>query len=304
MRRPMLEGSRFIIECESRLFPESLKHVRKPPKRLFIVGNPHALESGLAVIGARHATPYGKGCAARFSRKASERGVVIVSGGARGCDAEAHRAAVESRSKTVVFLGGGCDRLYPAEHRALFQDVIDSGGAVVSEHEWGTEPRPYMFRERNRLIAGLAKAVLIVEAGMPSGTFSTADEALESGKPVFVVPGAITSAYSRGSNRLLYDGAIPIIDDETFEDQMTAVFGALQDERGPAGDGVSVSNCGEVVQALLAEPLSSEELCARFASHGTPDRVRGWIMGETVKAEARGLIARQPDGRWASVVSR
>lgn len=304
----MLEGDRFVIEREGPLFPESLRSVRRPPRRLFVVGNPHALEEGLAVIGARHATPYGRGCAARFSRKAAERGIVIVSGGARGCDAEAHRAAVGARSKTVVFLGGGCDRLYPSEHRALFQSVIDAGGAIASEHEWGTEPRPYMFRERNRLIAGLARVVLIVEAGMPSGTFSTADEALEMGKTVLVVPGAITSAYSRGSNRLLYDGAVPVIDDETFEDQMAAAFGLLRSEavaaegEGGIGGCASVRDGGEVLGALSAEPLSSEELCARFASRGSFDRVRSWIMEETVKAEACGLIARQPDGRWAAVV--
>ena len=190
-----LSGPRFEVAFDDPSFPEALRTIPYPPKRLYGVGDVGALEPGLAVIGARRATPYGLGCARRFARIAAEKGVVIVSGGARGCDSEAHRAALEAGGRTVVFLGGGCDELYPAAHRGLFQRIVDAGGVVVSEHAWDMRPRPNMFRTRNRLIAGLAHAVLIVEAGLPSGTFSTADEALEAGRDVLVVPGAITSEY-------------------------------------------------------------------------------------------------------------
>lgn len=110
----------------------------------------------------------------------------------------------------MVVLGGGCDCIYPESNRDLFQEVVDKGGAVISEHQWQFPPMPYTFRARNRIIAGLSRATLIVEAGLPSGTFSTADDALSSNREVLVVPGAITSPTSRGANRLLYQGATPI----------------------------------------------------------------------------------------------
>ncbi|NPD31274.1 DNA-protecting protein DprA [Eggerthellaceae bacterium zg-1084] len=237
-----VEGPRARIGQADGRYPSCLRQVRRPPEALYVLGDPAALQEGLAVIGARRATSYGCGCAERFAGLAASAGLTIVSGGARGCDAAAHRAALAAGAPTVVFLGGGCDRLYPAEHRTLFQRIVDKGGALVSEHPWDREPRPWAFRERNRLIAGLARAVLIVEAGLPSGTFSTADEALAAGKQVLVVPGAITSIRSRGSNRLLYDGATPVVDDDSFADQLEVIFGvsarapvvgALPGDRGP-----------------------------------------------------------------------
>ncbi len=206
-------------------YPEALTVVSHPPQCLYLIGDPDALQEGLAVVGARKATPYGLSCARHFAGIAAERGIVVVSGGARGCDAAAHEAALAAHGKTVAFLGGGCDEIYPAENASLFQRIIDTGGAVVSEREWGFEPLPFTFRERNRLIAGLARATLIVEAGLPSGTFSTADAALEANRDVLVVPGAITSSCSRGANRLIYQGAVPVVDDETFADQLNGLFG-------------------------------------------------------------------------------
>ena len=182
-----LEGERFELALEDSLFPKALKSIPHPPARLYGVGRPGALAEGLAVVGARRATPYGRGCAKRFAAAAAERGVAIISGGARGCDAVAHEAALAAGAPTVAFLGGGCNQLYPAENAGLFQRIVAAGGAVVSEHEWDFPPQPHTFRARNRLIAGLSRATLIVEAGLPSGTFSTADEALLAGREVWVV---------------------------------------------------------------------------------------------------------------------
>lgn len=99
-----------------------------------------------------------------------------------GCDSQAHKSALEANGTTVAVLGGGCDQLYPKKNKALFQEIVNKGGAVISEHFWSFPPLPYQFRARNRIIAGLSRATLIVEAGLPSGTFSTADEALEAGR--------------------------------------------------------------------------------------------------------------------------
>ena len=175
-----IAGEHTVLAQEDERYPPALLRLPDAPQKLFVIGNVGALQEGLAVVGARKATPYGKGCARRFARRAARRGIVIISGGARGCDAEAHRAALAEHAPTVVFMGGGCHKVYPAQHAALFQEVVEAGGALVSEHEWEASPRPFIFRMRNRLIAGLAKATLIVEAGLPSGTFSTADEALRA----------------------------------------------------------------------------------------------------------------------------
>lgn len=231
---PKLRGERTVIEREQQGYPEALCDIADPPDRLFVIGNVAALREGIAIVGARNATPYGTSCAKRFARIAARRRITVISGGARGCDASAHRAALEAKGSTVAFLGGGCDELYPASHFGLFQEIVDAGGAVVSEQEWSFPPMRHTFRARNRLIAGLAKATLIVEAGLPSGTFSTADEALAANREVLVVPGSIASSASRGSNRLLYQGATPIVDDETFSSVLEALFGQ-QELAGFAG---------------------------------------------------------------------
>ena len=294
-----LKGPRFEIGREDARYPDALRAIDQPPKRLYVIGDPAALRPGLAVVGARKATPYGKSCARRFARIAAEKGVCIISGGARGCDSEAHRAALEAHEQTVVFLGGGCDHVYPPEHVGLFQEVIDSGGAVVSEHPWGFKPLPYTFRARNRLIAGLAEAVLIVEAGLPSGTFTTADDALAAGKEVLVVPGAITSKESHGANRLLYQGAIPVVDDESFED---ILFSLLYVLKRPEPDAAAAEPESPIVRAVLAAPMSTDELYQLAVREYGSDRARAFLTEHLAIAEAERLIARRPDGRWGPVV--
>ena len=294
-----IQGPRHVVDARSESFPEALKTIPRPPQKLYVIGALESLVPGLAVIGARKATPYGLSCARRFARLAAEKGIVIISGGARGCDSEAHWAALKAESPTVVFLGGGCDVVYPPEHAQLFQRIVDSGGAIVSERSWATPPKPFMFRERNRLIAGLADAVLIVEAGLPSGTFSTADEALDAGKEVLVVPGAITSEASYGSNRLLFQGASPIIDDESFEDALFRSCGVLKRLKGNGDDAPEED---PIVRCVLAQPIDSEALYGLAVEEYGADGARAKLMEVLVEAEARGVIARQGDGRWGPVV--
>lgn len=237
-----LAGMRTVLLPDDPRFPAALRSIPRPPKRLYVLGDPEALAEGLAVVGARKATPYGIGAAKRFARLAAQRGISVISGGARGCDAAAHEAALSEGAPTVAFLGGGCDVPYPREHAGLFERIALSGGAVVSEHAWDAPALPQQFCTRNRLIAGLARATLIVEAGLPSGTFSTADEALAAGRDVLVVPGAINSASSKGANRLLVQGAAPVVDDESFSDVLFSVFGCLkmQEASELAGEGGAV----------------------------------------------------------------
>lgn len=306
----LLVGERFELARKDTAYPAVLRTVPRPPERIYGVGNPATLKEGLAVVGARKATPYGRGCARRFAGRAAERGITIISGGARGCDSEAHRAALEAGAPTVAVLGGGVDRLYPMENRPLFQEIIDKGGAVISEHEWDFAPLRATFRERNRIIAGMGLACLIVEAGLPSGTFSTADEALAAGREVWAVPGAITSFSSRGANRLVYQGAVPIVDDDVFDDCLFATFGSLRQKaagkpEGPAPEPLTPEEKARegLALALTAECLSTEQLAA-MATRWLPGAAPlPWLMTEIAALQKQGLVTQYPDGRFGPRVS-
>lgn len=295
-----LVGKRFTLKYGKEGYPDQLMNIPDPPPMLYGVGNPRALETGLAIIGARRATPYGRTVAQKFSKIAAERGITIISGGALGCDSAAHIGCLDSGGTTVAVLGGGCDMIYPESNRDLFQQIVDKGGAVISERMWEFPPLPYTFRARNRIIAGLARATLIVEAGLPSGTFSTADDALAANRDVLVVPGAITSPHSRGANRLLYQGATPIIDDETFEDVISDLFGCLkiQDMRAQ-----EVKSNSPLYAALQAEALTVDALMKRETIASPKDRDRlSWLMVELAKLEHEGFIERFPNGSYGAVV--
>ena len=303
-----IEGPRHEIDRGDPRYPAAFSRLADPPARLYLIGDPAALEKGLAIVGARKATPYGAGCARRFARRAAQRGVTVVSGGARGCDAAAHEGALAAGGRTVAFLGGGCDRIYPREHAGLFRRIVEGGGALVSENPWGFQPLGWTFRRRNRLIASLARATLIVEAGLPSGTFSTADEALSASRDVLVVPGAITAASSRGANRLLYQGASPIVDDDSFDDALFSLFGCLKQETAKeAGRGGGARRARKeapldpVAAALAVEPLRMDDLVALAQRHCGAQDARSWLAVRLAEAEASGIAARYPDGRWGPV---
>lgn len=291
-----LSGKRFVLSHGCEGYPEQLLDIPDPPKKIYGVGDHQVLEMGLAVIGARKATPYGKSTAHKFSKIAAEHGIPIISGGAVGCDSEAHRGCLDAGGKTVVVLGGGCDQIYPESNRDLFQKVIDCGGAVISEQQWGFPPMPYRFRARNRIIAGLARATLIVEAGLPSGTFSTADDALNSNRDVLVIPGAITSPHSRGANRLIYQGATPIVDEETFEDVLFDLFGYLKVQDLSEKEERETS---PLYQALQAEPLSIDMLMEKdgIGAPAGSNRLT-WLLVELAKLEHGGFVERFPNGRY------
>ncbi len=286
-----IQGTRHLIARGDKAYPAVLEGIPRPPARLYVIGSLQALSEGIAIIGARKATPYGRGCARRFARMAAEQGICVISGGALGCDSEAHRGALEAAGRTVVFLGGGCDRVYPARNLRLFQEIVDAGGAIVSEQDWETPPLPWMFRERNRLIAGLAKATLVIEAGLPSGTFGTADDALAAGKDVLAVPSAITSVTSAGANRLIAQGAVPIIDDESFESALTLLFGALCHD-SPAKR-LYAAGDNPLFAALMAAPMRMDELMREGLAQ-TPAH----LALSLAHLENAGFVERYPDGRF------
>jgi DNA processing protein len=194
-------------------FPPLLRAIHDPPPGIFVRGAADLellRRPAVAVVGARSCSPYGAQVARMLGRELGAAGLVVISGLARGVDGEAHRGALESGGLTVGVLGCGVDRDYPASHRELAGRIREAG-LVVSEYPPGVEPTPWRFPARNRVIAGLAGATVVVEARERSGALITADLALEEGREVFAVPGEITSALSAGTNDLLRLGASPLV---------------------------------------------------------------------------------------------
>ncbi len=201
-----------MIILRRRDLPPLLRAIHDPPARLYLRGEcgPELLtRPAVAIVGARACSPYGAQVARMLGRELAAAGVVVVSGMARGIDAEAHRGALETDGHTLAVLGCGIDRDYPAAHAGLARQIAERS-LLVSEYEPGVEPVPWRFPARNRLIAGLCAATIVVEARERSGALITADFALEEGREVFAVPGEITSSLSAGTNALLRLGATPL----------------------------------------------------------------------------------------------
>lgn len=200
------------ISPDEHKYLQILSNIDKPPKKLFYTGSlPAKRVPTIAIVGTRKPTAYGKGITYKFAHELAEHGVIIVSGLALGVDSIAHTAACDANSPTIAVLPCGLPHIYPASHRALAERIIGSGGALLCEYDADTSiAYQSNFLERNRLVAGLADAIIITEAASRSGTLNTAAHALAQGKDVFVVPGNITSPMSAGCNALIKQGAIAI----------------------------------------------------------------------------------------------
>lgn len=197
-----------IIEKNDKSYPKKLLEIYNPPERLYIIGDEKILnEFSIAIVGVRNCTKYGKEIAKSLAYNLSKYGVNIISGMAKGIDSFAHIGTIMGNGKTVAVLGSGFNHIYPKENIQLFNEIIKSGGAVVTEYEENILPLPENFPKRNRIISALSEGVVVVEAGKRSGSLITAEIALEEGKEVFAVPGNITSYTSRGTNSLIKDGA-------------------------------------------------------------------------------------------------
>ena len=204
-----------IVKKEDKEYPDDLRQIDNPPERLYCIGDVSLLKKrGIAVIGSRKCSEYGKQVAMKIAKAATDNNLTVIAGMAKGIDYFGHLGAIKNGGKTIAVLGGGSDVCYPKENLKLYQKIIDSG-LIVSEQPPGTIPKPYMFPLRNRIIAGLSAAVVVAEAGTSSGALITAEQGAVQGKEVFAVPGNINSQYSLGTNKLIVDGARPIavIDD-------------------------------------------------------------------------------------------
>ncbi len=192
-------------------YPAKLKEVDQPPPVLYLRGEITLEDSwAVAIVGTRAVTPYGRQVTEELSAALIANGVTIVSGLARGVDAIAHSAAVKAGGRTIAVLGSGVDKIYPPEHRGLAEKIATQG-AVISDYAPGTPPDAANFPPRNRIISGLSRAVVVVEAGETSGALITASFAAEQGREVFAVPGGIYAPQSKGTNRLIFNGAKPLL---------------------------------------------------------------------------------------------
>jgi DNA processing protein len=197
-----------ILTYEDEVYPDQLREIFDPPTVLWTLGDIKLLSKpGIAVVGTRHPTPYGTGMAELLARDLAARKLVIISGMARGVDTAAHRGALAAKGATVAIWGTGTDVIYPKENKALAENIIASGGAIVSEYRLGTFPAPQNFPKRNRILSGISIGVLVVEAGENSGTRVTARCALEQDRDVFAVPGNVTTKNAWGPNTLIKQGA-------------------------------------------------------------------------------------------------
>ena len=271
-------------------YPRLLAELHDPPAHLFVSGASDDLLSrpAVAVVGARSCSAYGVQVARGLGRELAAAGLVVVSGLARGIDGEAHRGALDAGGPTVAVLGCGIDRDYPRAHADLARRIRETG-LVVSEYPPGTEPTPWRFPARNRIIAGLALATVVVEARSRSGALGTADFALELGRDVFAVPGEITAALSAGTNDLLRQGAAPLL-------SAGDVLSALGLERAaPASPQVS-RRAAELLERLADGAFGMDELI-RASSGASADVAAG-----LVELELAGLVS-QADGLYRRVVT-
>lgn len=241
-------GDILTYTCDA--YPERLREIYDPPPVLWLRGDPRLLSRPmLAVVGTRHPSPYGAGVAEMLARDLAARRLLILSGMARGIDTCAHKGALAARTPTVAIWGTGIDVVYPKENRKLAEDILATGGVIVSEMPMGTFPAPQNFPRRNRIISGLSIGVLVVEAGENSGTRVTARCAEDQNRDLFAVPGNVTSKNSWTPNTLIKQGAKLVATwEDVWEDLPSQVRIQLESEAG-------IESKADPAASLLPDPV-------------------------------------------------
>ncbi|HXI83295.1 MAG TPA: DNA-processing protein DprA [Verrucomicrobiae bacterium] len=197
-----------VVSCDDAEYPKHLREIYDPPLVLYVRGSLTERDSlAIAVVGSRRTSLYGQDMARKLAFQLARVGVTVVSGLARGIDTAAHNGALQAKGRTVAVIGCGIDIVYPAENKKLADDIVEKGGAVVTEFPFGVQPDRQNFPMRNRIISGWSLGVVVVEANLKSGALITANQAGEQGRQVFAVPGRADSILSKGANKLIKDGA-------------------------------------------------------------------------------------------------
>lgn len=285
-----------MICCRDSAYPKALLDLNDAPLLVYVWGNKFfPAKEAIGVVGTRRCSSYGASTAREIGMTAARRGICTVSGGASGIDAAAHKGSLEAGGVTVAVLGTGVDRVYPSGHRELF-DRIKSNGALVSEYRLGANGEAWHFPRRNRIIAALSQRTVVVEAPIKSGAMITARHAAELGRDVWAVPGRICDDFSAGSNRLIFDGAFPLVDMEVFFGETNiqrTLFSEEPSEKKP--------------EVVLSE--SEKKIIELLAIHG--DRTIDNLAGEAKMSAAdvfkmmslmslRGLVRASGPGRYSA----
>lgn len=284
-----MKSNTFITDKDDYL--QRLKTVAVTPKIVYTIGKlPSPLKHSVAIVGTRRPTAYGKRISFDFAYKLAQQGITIVSGLAYGIDAAAHKGALAAQGNTVAVLAHGLDSVYPANHTQLAHQIVEAGGSLISEYADGAPVMKHRFLERNRIISGLADAVLVIEAGEASGTTSTIQYALAQGKEVFAVPGPIDSPTSAGTNRLIQQGAHPAL---TAQDILTIIApGQKIHNHPPTGDTPAET---QILMLLYKGINDNQQLLTKSALTIS-------IFAQTVTLlEIRGRIERTTGGQWSLI---
>jgi DNA processing protein len=294
--------SRPELHCltyDNPLYPRLLREIPRPPPLLFVRGDPTCLSlPQLAIVGSRNPSGGGSENAERFAHYMAERGFAITSGLALGIDAAAHRGALRAGGKTIAVMGTGIDLVYPSRHRQLAQDIINSGGALVSEFPLGTASHACNFPQRNRIISGLSGGTLVVEAAVQSGSLITASYALQHDREVFAIPGSIHNPLARGCHQLIRQGATLVETAQDIVDQLAGLLSykrqelksakALQselfDEPVVADEPVLRTDEQLLLQALGYDPLPMDVLAERTGLD------IGNLSAQLIGLEIKGLV--------------
>jgi len=291
-RRWLENSANHVVTLADKAYPRLLLEITDPPPLLYVTGNPDLLNrQSLAVVGSRNATPQGRANAQAFSRELSEGGFTIVSGMALGIDTAAHLGGLAGASSSIAVVGTGLDIVYPARNRDLAHRLADEG-ALVSEFALGTPALAANFPRRNRLISGLSRGCLVVEAALMSGSLITARHALEQGREVFAIPGSIHSPLSKGCHLLLKQGAKLAENSRDILEELSGAIGERSAVTG-ANDGTPEEN--PLLTALGFDPLDFDALCQR--SGLTPDSASAMLL----TLELEGVVSRLPGGRFQRV---
>jgi DNA processing protein len=286
-----------LVAWDDSDYPQALFSMPDAPPAVFFIGRRELLNRpSLAIVGSRHATPQGVENARNFAAALSQSGLTIVSGLALGIDTAAHEGALEGAGSTIACIGTGPDRVYPASNRDLAHTIAKSG-AILSEFIPGTPPLRHNFPQRNRLISGLARGVLVVEATLSSGSLITARLAAEQGRDVFAIPGSIHSPFSRGCHRLIRDGAklVETAQDVIEELKIPGLSPLPASDVPPDASARLPSPHHEIVAALGGDPCDLDVLISR--THLEPQA----LTAALIELELDGQVAALPGGRWQRV---
>lgn len=287
-----MEKSFFTIDDE--IYPESLKNICDPPQKIYYRGNLDLLRSDrlIAIVGTRRNTAYGKLCCENIVKKLMDADVTIVSGFAMGIDTISHKTCIDNNGKTIAVIASGLDIVYPASNLKLWKE-IEKKGLILSEYNYGTKPFRSNFPKRNRIIAGLSKATVIIESKEKGGSLITANMALEEGRDIFAVPGNIFSENSKGSNSLIRDSKAKLLlsADEILEEYGWAALNKVSNEKNS-----ELSN----IQKRILDLLSSEKSLDSLVQELNLDLSS--VLSEIMELELTGAIKSMPGGKYIKLL--